>query len=583
MKKILVIAGLILFLVSCQKTHQVTIYYDQNNFPLIVNVIDGEFLDIQAIQKEGHTLEGLYTSLDGISLDEKWSFVSDTVNGDITLYAKWNVNQYKIEFETNGGTIIPVKYFNYDSQIILPETEKEGHSFVNWYLDIEFNDEFKLTEMPAENITLYAKWAIDKYKITFDTDGGSSIDTIIQDYATAIIAPEDPTREGYTFIGWDVTIPTSMPSNDLTIKAKYLNYVDSVSLVDDAHLCDASNDYIACSFISNYSFVVIYDLELNIIRTIYPTNLEERFGINIKIDDDYLYITSRFQDINKINIYSLSNENYFKTITQHYPAISSRFGIDFEINDEYLIIPDYKYEKSMGAVFIYDKNTFEFLRTFTESNNSNISYGNKVYVEGNNLIVESGTINKSYYIYNISNINEEMIFVIDSDSFTNVYVYNNYLFLSKNTYNSYQGIVFAYKFDDPNFSKTIESPVNDKNRFGSNIFVFENILYISDQNNTTLYQFNMNDLTYFRSSSNFLKSNLNTLFFDDFVISYNCGAVCTFNLFNRQTEKVFSFDPTDIVLIGAEILTVDDKYIYLYIDGYINAQATIIKISKLIF
>ena len=75
--------------------------------------------------------------------------------------------------------------------------------------------------MPAENMTVTAQWEINQYKITFDTAGGSEIAPITQDYGTVITAPADPTREGYTFIGWDKTIPTTMPAENITLKAKW--------------------------------------------------------------------------------------------------------------------------------------------------------------------------------------------------------------------------------------------------------------------------------------------------------------------------------------------------------------------------
>lgn len=73
----------------------------------------------------------------------------------------------------------------------------------------------------TDNITLYAKWAANTYTITFDTVGGSEIAPITQDYGTAITIPADPTREGYTFIGWDKEIPTTMPAENITLKAKW--------------------------------------------------------------------------------------------------------------------------------------------------------------------------------------------------------------------------------------------------------------------------------------------------------------------------------------------------------------------------
>ena len=73
----------------------------------------------------------------------------------------------------------------------------------------------------TDNITLYAKWAANTYTITFDTAGGSEIAPITQDYGTNITAPADPTREGYTFIGWDKAIPETMPAENITLKARW--------------------------------------------------------------------------------------------------------------------------------------------------------------------------------------------------------------------------------------------------------------------------------------------------------------------------------------------------------------------------
>ena len=73
----------------------------------------------------------------------------------------------------------------------------------------------------TDNITLYAKWAANTYTITFDTAGGSEIAPITQEYGTVITAPEAPTREGYTFTGWDRDIPTTMPAENITITAKW--------------------------------------------------------------------------------------------------------------------------------------------------------------------------------------------------------------------------------------------------------------------------------------------------------------------------------------------------------------------------
>lgn len=95
---------------------------------------------------------------------------------------------------------------------------KEGHTFIGWYNgESEWNFETPVTE----KLTLTAKWQINRYTITFDTAGGSEVAPITQDYGTTITAPANPTKTGYTFAGWDKTIPTTMPAENMTITARW--------------------------------------------------------------------------------------------------------------------------------------------------------------------------------------------------------------------------------------------------------------------------------------------------------------------------------------------------------------------------
>ncbi len=132
-----------------------------------------------------------------------------------TLYAQWAINRYTITFDTAGGSEIAPITQDYDTAITAPaDPTREGYTFIGWDMEIP-------TTMPAENMTVTAQWEINQYTITFDTAGGSEIAPITQDYGTAITAPADPTREGYTFIGWDTEIPTTMPAENMTVIAQW--------------------------------------------------------------------------------------------------------------------------------------------------------------------------------------------------------------------------------------------------------------------------------------------------------------------------------------------------------------------------
>ena len=134
---------------------------------------------------------------------------------NITVKAQWEINQYTIAFDTNGGSEIAPITQDYGTEITAPDNPtREGYTFIGWDRDIP-------EIMSAENITVTAQWEINRYTITFDTAGGSDIAPITQDYGTNITAPADPTREGYTFIGWDKAIPTTMPAENITVTAQW--------------------------------------------------------------------------------------------------------------------------------------------------------------------------------------------------------------------------------------------------------------------------------------------------------------------------------------------------------------------------
>lgn len=158
----------------------------------------------------GYTFGG-WNKADGTA----WDYASDKVTDNITLYAKWAANTYTITFDTVGGSEIAPITQDYGTVITAPEAPtREGYTFIGWDKEIP-------TTMPTENMTVTAQWEINQYTITFDTNGGSEIAPITQDYGTAITAPADPTREGYTFMGWDREIPKTMPAENITLKARW--------------------------------------------------------------------------------------------------------------------------------------------------------------------------------------------------------------------------------------------------------------------------------------------------------------------------------------------------------------------------
>ena len=158
--------------------------------------------------KEGYTFIGWYKG------EEKWNF-ADAVTEAMTLTAKWQINRYTITFDTAGGSEVPSITQDYGTAITAPANPtKTGYTFAGW-------DKTIPSTMPAGDMAITAQWQLNQYTITFDTAGGSEVPSITQDYGTAITAPANPTKTGYTFAGWDKTIPSTMPAENITLTARW--------------------------------------------------------------------------------------------------------------------------------------------------------------------------------------------------------------------------------------------------------------------------------------------------------------------------------------------------------------------------
>ena len=159
----------------------------------------------------------------------KFYVPGDSVPADVTaLTVQWTVPTYAVTLHPNGGTINSgnVTGYTYGVGATLPTADdmtNTGHTFKGWYVNEN------LTGSPVTaiggtgtgNKEYWAKWEINQYTITVKPENGKADITITQDYGTNITAPADPTREGYTFMGWDREIPTTMPAENITLKAKW--------------------------------------------------------------------------------------------------------------------------------------------------------------------------------------------------------------------------------------------------------------------------------------------------------------------------------------------------------------------------
>lgn len=147
------------------------------------------------------------------------------------------VTKYTIQFETYGGTAIESLQFAYNEEIVLPANpEKANYNFAGWYLDADFEELFKDTVMPNNDIVLYAKWTGNLVTVKFESNGGTKIEDEIGEVHDSCYIPNNPTKENCIFGGWYLDKDFSnefnfeYPETDITVYAKWLRLEEKTAI-----------------------------------------------------------------------------------------------------------------------------------------------------------------------------------------------------------------------------------------------------------------------------------------------------------------------------------------------------------------
>ena len=234
-----------------------TATWEQNPYKITWNVNEGDKLTGEGYTVEafygnpitapsdptrrGYTFGGWYTDGSNFAENTKFKTGDKMPEGDVTYYAKWTAIEYTITYNLDGGTNVsgnPAQYTVETGKITLLDPTKTGYRFDGWYTDDTYST--KVTEIAADStggVTLWAKWTVNQYTVTWDTDGGNALTgnyTTTADYGTAIVRPDDPTKEAdaqytYTFGGWytDQALAqplddnATVPAENLTVYAKW--------------------------------------------------------------------------------------------------------------------------------------------------------------------------------------------------------------------------------------------------------------------------------------------------------------------------------------------------------------------------
>ena len=158
-------------------------------------------------------------------------------------YSDWNYScnaevvwgykaQNTVTFETNGGSAVESQVVDNGAQASVPTSSKEGYTLVGWYTDEALTNEYDFATAVTEDITLYAKWDVKTYDVTFNVNGGSAVTKQTINHNEKVSKPTDPTKDGYTFGGWYTDVEctqaydfNSNVTEDLSLYAKWTEVV----------------------------------------------------------------------------------------------------------------------------------------------------------------------------------------------------------------------------------------------------------------------------------------------------------------------------------------------------------------------
>jgi uncharacterized repeat protein (TIGR02543 family) len=180
-------------------------------------------LELTDPTKEGHTFAGWYLNAELTTPYQPRTMPAN----DFTLFAKWAVNSYRIEFNTDHGELTSTTV-NYTYQQTIPtleEPNRVGHTFQGWYLDETLTTPFDIDNMPANDIELFAKWSVNQYTVSFvSTHLNQPIVSNTVDFGEKPTIPTPPTRNGYKFLGWSaddemIEDDWTVPDSDVVLTA----------------------------------------------------------------------------------------------------------------------------------------------------------------------------------------------------------------------------------------------------------------------------------------------------------------------------------------------------------------------------
>lgn len=183
-------------------------------------ITDGTFTETSTVNNRGTIGGGTFSG--AVENQASGTISGGTFSGTVTNNGTINGGTFAVTFDTKGGSTVPVQNILNGQRASEPaDPTKTGYTFDGWYTEETCTHPYDFDTSVQNALTLYAKWTINQYTITFKPENGDKDTTITQDYGTAVTAPANPTRTGYTFAGWDREIPATMPAENMTVTAQW--------------------------------------------------------------------------------------------------------------------------------------------------------------------------------------------------------------------------------------------------------------------------------------------------------------------------------------------------------------------------
>lgn len=452
-----------------------------------------------------------------------------------------------IDFVTNGDTQIESLELEKGERVSTPqEPLKEGFTFIGWYLDSELTTEFHFQEdTVSEDLTLYAKWEVVTYDITFLGFNGEELASYMYGFdedLSEMVIPEVQYQDGYIYLGWDRPLITEMPNDDVIYQAVFGEVrIEELQVGGDDERTYLFGDYIVgikreYGVRATLTILKLSDEEFRkeIVIEGEDENSIRSFHINgdMLIVDAGLYDDTSYYHSMSLHIYNLEDSESEEIISQFILEETS-YSFDKVLYSEefYMILTNIEGEGKVIVKSLIDPS-YEVLRDVLYSISYNGSYSlvfNDEYFVVQNMDTSSGSLN------------DEVVFDI-------------------------------YRFNDDSYHRSISSDyiIGETSYFleGDLLRLIESEL-VSDVTNTTYHFYSLSDETFFFSSdsqepfpfggffSRQLKETNLYVIFEQYLVGWRG---------DTYLEAITVYDKEDLV---TEIISLTNVYNYIVSGNYL--------------